>query len=247
MDLGKARELDSTIAVVYYYQAIKEVWTDFDWPGGESSFKKALELNPNYSEARALYSHLLMLLSKWKEAREQMNIALKTDPNNPFVNVLNGMVLMCEEDYANCIGLLEPLEKIMPNNPLVTLGLLVSYSKTDQVDMAIQQCKMWINPATNEKAVQILEREYEKSGFTSALNVAANEVEGSMDSVFVSPQKLFVIYALAGNTEKTLYWLERAYIKRDPDIPYIAVLSYLKPYRDEPRFIDIVKGLKLNL
>ena len=244
--LGKARELDSTIAVVYYYQAIKEVWTDFDWPGGESSFKKALELNPNYSEARALYSHLLMLLSNWKEAREQMNIALKTDPNNPFVNVLNGMVLMCEEDYANCIGLLEPLEKIMPNNPLVILGLFVSYSKTGQVDMAIQQCKKWINPATNEKAVQILETEYEKSGFTNALNLAADEVEGSMDKTFVSPQKLFVIYALAGNTEKTLYWLERAYIKRDPDIPYIAVLSYLKPYRDEPRFIDIVKGLSLN-
>ena len=68
-----------------------------------------------------------------------------------------------------------------------------------------------------------------------------------MDSVFVSAQKLYVLFSLAGNTEKTLYWVERGFIKRDPDLPYIAVVSFLEPYHNEPRFLDIVKAMNLNL
>ena len=124
----KASKLDSTIAELYYFQATKNVWTDFNWEKGRLNFEKALKLRPNYPDAMGLYSHFLMNMNQWKEARELMNKALDTDPNNPFVQSLNAMVLLNEEKYEMCIQKCESLEKIMPNNPLVTLGLFFSYA-----------------------------------------------------------------------------------------------------------------------
>ena len=79
----KALELDSTIAEVHYTLAIMNAYGMWDWKNAESEFKKANAINPNYAYARAMYSHLLNFLGRPKEAMEQMELALKLDPNNP--------------------------------------------------------------------------------------------------------------------------------------------------------------------
>ena len=58
--VGKALELDSTLADVHYTMAGVKVYGMYDLEGGESSFRKAIEINPNHAEAHALYSHLLI-------------------------------------------------------------------------------------------------------------------------------------------------------------------------------------------
>ena len=37
---------------------------DWDWPGAEREFQRALELNPNNPEARPTYSQLLLAAGK---------------------------------------------------------------------------------------------------------------------------------------------------------------------------------------
>jgi len=54
-----------------------------------------------------------------------------------------------------------------------------------------------------------------------------------------------MLYAYAGNTEKTLFWLERAYIRRDPSNPYLGVIPCLRPYHNEARYIEIIKRMNL--
>jgi len=243
--LAKAIAIDSTLAEVYYWNAAIKVWTDFEWESGEIAFKRAIEINPNFSEARALLSHLMMCLNRWNESREQMRKALEIDPNNPFVQVLSGAQLLDDEKYDSCIRKLEPLQKIMPNNPLINLVLLVAYAKTDRYDQAIEEIKKQISHIVDETIIKMLEDEYENSGFENALNKTADVLENT-DSAFVSAATLIMLYGLAGNTDKTMDWIERGYIRRDPDMPYIAIFPVLKPYRNEPRFIEIVKRMNLT-
>lgn len=244
-NLNKAFELDSTLAEVYYWNAIKEVWTDYDWIEGEQAFIKSLELNPNFSESRALFSHLLMCTYRWEESKLQMKRALKNDPNNPFIKVLHIMQLMNLAEHDSVIFMASSLQKNMPTNPLVNLALLNSYNKTGQYDLAIEQVKLKVEIEADTSLSTYIQDLYKEKGFKEAMNETAKTLE-SLDGVYVSAQTFQILYDMAGNKDKVLDWLEKGYIRRDPDMPYIGISNYASSYREDPRFQDILMRMNLN-
>lgn len=62
---------------------------DWDWAGAEREFKRAIELNPNYSIAHHWYAHELMQLGRVQEGLEEARHAKELDPLSLFVN--NGL------------------------------------------------------------------------------------------------------------------------------------------------------------
>ena len=65
----KALELDDSLAEAHGQLAVLSAWSDWDWSSAEAAFERAIELNPNYAYARALYSHYLI------------------DPNMPYLGL----------------------------------------------------------------------------------------------------------------------------------------------------------------
>jgi Tfp pilus assembly protein PilF len=55
-----ALELDDMIAETHYALAVDEAWGEWNWEAAERAFKRAIELDPNYADVRAFYSHFLM-------------------------------------------------------------------------------------------------------------------------------------------------------------------------------------------
>ena len=243
--LSKALELDSESAEIYFYDAVMKVWTDFDWEGAERSFKRSLEKNPNLSESWAYYSHLLMCLKRPDEMRETMNRAMEIDPYNPLFQILISVELVVELKYDLCINKMSQLQMMIPDNPLVMIVLFQCYAETGQYDLAVNELKKILSQVADEEVIKTLDKEYSKSGFKKALNTTANVLAES--STFISSQQMMLLYGYAGNSDKFLYWLEKAYIRRDPDIPYIGVFPFCRPYQDEPRYIEIMERMKLPL
>jgi len=56
---------------------------DWNWPEAEREFRRAIELNPNDTDAHHQYSHLLMALGREAESRQQAEIMLALDPLAP--------------------------------------------------------------------------------------------------------------------------------------------------------------------
>ena len=243
--MSKAIQLDSQSAEVYYYNGIKKVWTDFDWDAGEASFKHCLEINPNYSEARAYYSHLMMLLKRPEEMREQMKLAFEIDPNNPLIQALAIVELMIESKFDMCINRASELQLMQPNHPLLMLVLFQCYTEIGEYDLAIIELKKIFYQLADDTVIEILDREYRDEGFKKALTASADIwLERFTDA---SAQHAYMLYAYGGNADKALYWLEKAYIRKDPANPYIGVIPNLRPYHDEPRYIEIVQRMNLPL
>lgn len=235
--LAKAIDLDSQNAEVYYWHGLKKIWTDFDWEEGEKSLKRSIELNPNFSEALAYYSHLLMILKRPDEMRTTMKKALELDPNNLLIQMLGAVELGMESKYDSCISRLNQLQTIMPDNPLVLGMLFLCYTSSDKNDLAINTLSKILS---DETAVEILDKAYINSDFNNALNEAANI---SLD--LGNYQLSMTLYAIIGNTDKTLFYLEQLYIRKDSWVPYMGLAPELVPYHNEPRFIEIMKGMNL--
>lgn len=241
----KALELNTSSDEILYFNGIIKIWTDFNWDAGERSLQQCLEINPNFSVARAYYSHLMMLLKRPDEMRKQMKLALETDPKNPLIQVLEKVEIMVEAKYDSCINSTLLLQKNMPNNPLIMLILFQCYTQTGENDLAISELGKFFSQLTDKTVIQTLNRVYKNEGFKKAL-IAATDVWVELPD-FASAQNAIMLYAYGGDTDKALYWLEKAYIRRDAANPYIGVVNYTRPLHNEPRYIEIMHRMNLPL
>jgi hypothetical protein len=64
-------------------------------------------------------------------------------------------------------------------------------------------------------------------------------------TTYVTPWRIGTMYTRAGMGEEALEWLEKAYDKQDPNMPYINVDPIFDYLRDEPRFKALIEKLDL--
>ncbi len=241
--LAKAFELDSTDAEVWRWQASKLATTDFNWTASNKAFEKCLKLNPNFSEARAFYAHFLMIQNRWDEAWEQMNRAVELDPFSPLTQNFRGVLLLHQGRYDEYLSLFEPLDI----SELGDIGLFMSYSLTKQYDRAIEHLKRLIRTSGQAEINTILEETYKSAGFRAALNVTADALSKISEKPHLWSLTIMQLYLLAENREKSLYWLEKMYIRKDPNLPYYAIKGPgTKRYQNEPRYIEIMERINLR-
>jgi TolB-like protein len=241
--LDKAFHLDSTDAEVWRWYASKLGNTDFNWKACNMAMEKCLSLNPNFAEARAFYAHFLMIQNRWDEAWEQMNLAQDLDPINPLINGFRGVLLMHSNQYDEYLGLFDSVDI----SGLGNAGLFIVLSQLNHYDKAIIQLRNIILEENHESLAESLIETYDSTDFFKALKITADALADISDSTFVSPSLILQLYAIAGDRENTLYWIEKLYIRRDPNLPYWAVIGSLtSPYQDEPRYVEIMKRINLR-
>ncbi len=122
--IGKALELDNMQADIHSTMASVNVYGMYDLEGGESAFKKAIEINPNHAEAHALFAHLLNMLGNTEEAMQHGELAIKPDPHNPTVKVWYSQDLLYARRYEEVIAI---SREIFEKNPKMVIALEALY------------------------------------------------------------------------------------------------------------------------
>jgi TolB-like protein/tetratricopeptide (TPR) repeat protein len=243
---AKALELDSTLAEVHYLLAVTRTWVYWDWEGAETEFRTAIGLNPNYAEARAYYSHLLNILGRPKEAVSQIERALDVDPFSSLFQALHGMDLMYARRYDDAIGLLRKTLQTSPNDP-VALSTLRSALHMKHLDTeALEVWKQSYAARDDREAVEALARGFEEGGYRGALRRVAETLAARSKTTYVSPWQIGTLYTRAGMKDEALEWLEKAYIARDQNMPYLGVDPIFDTLHDDPRYQGLLRKMKLK-
>ena len=60
---------------------------DWDLAASEKEFKRALDLDPDYTAAHHWYSHCLLLLGRTEESLAESRRALELEPLNLVINI----------------------------------------------------------------------------------------------------------------------------------------------------------------
>jgi tetratricopeptide (TPR) repeat protein len=235
----KAYSLDSNNAVVQYTLANKKTYGMFDWVGGESGYKKSISLNPNNAMTHTNYSNLLIILGRPEESLEQINIALKLDPMNPLIVSFYGLDLVLIRKYNEAIKVFQDALKIAPGYPLASGSLAWTYYFAGQLKEAYEQFKVAFS--YDPELLKAIEQGYSEGGWKGML-ISYNKVCEKRDNW--SPSDIAGNYACMGFNDKAMYWFERAYVDRDPNLPYL-LHPQLDALRSDPRFQDLCRRLKL--
>ncbi|MGH9255207.1 MAG: protein kinase domain-containing protein [Vicinamibacterales bacterium] len=243
--LEKARELDETLPEVHYARAMQATWTDWDWAAAEPSFRRAIDLNPSYADARAFYSHYLHIMQRPGEAMAQIQRAAELDPLSPSIRALYAADLVWARRYDEAIVQARNALRTAPANTVALTQLETAFYETKRYEEALAVAKTrWTNRVGPE-IEEALSRGYAEAGYQGAMRRAADMVAARWPALYTNPSAVAGAYLRAGQNEQALEWLERAYELHDPNMPYMDLGPSRDGVRDHPRFRDLLRRMKL--
>jgi TolB-like protein len=241
--VGRAHELDNTLAEIHFISAAMNVLGMWDWEAGEAAYKKAIEINPNHTDAHAIYSQLLIILGRPEEGMEHANLAFKLDPHNPMVKVWYSADLLFVHRYDDCITISRELLEKNPTMFLALANLFPALHMKERYDEAFEATKLYIcNFYTDFDHVF---DQYEHLGYAGTLNLEADVLLAQSESKYIVPLDIALLYIHAGNKERALECLEKSYEMHDSNAIYLGVYPEFSIIHNEPRYKDLLK--KLNL
>jgi TolB-like protein/DNA-binding winged helix-turn-helix (wHTH) protein len=240
---ARALALDKTLAEVHLVLANQKKSINWDWNGAEAEFRQAIELNPNNAEAHAFYSHLLFVLRRPDEGLVQGSRALALDPYNPLIQTLYGIDLIFERRFDDALVLLRQASRLAPGIPMVHTGVHAALYEKHLYHQAYEGRKAWYVAAGDHEMDQSLARGYAEAGYEGAMSRAAETLAHRATSTYVQPIDIAEMFATANRKEKSIYWLEEAFKRRDPALPYIAVIPLFDGLHSDPRYQDIVRRM----
>jgi TolB-like protein/Tfp pilus assembly protein PilF/tRNA A-37 threonylcarbamoyl transferase component Bud32 len=243
----KALELDDTLEEVHHTLAGIRTWTDWDWEGAETAFRRAIELNPNYPDPRLGYSHFLFIMRRPEEAMAHIERALELDPFNVLFRDFYGMALILARRYDDAIALLRETFRTAPNNLQVMSTLKSAYHHKHMYEEALEIWKRSFAARGDQEAEEALALGYAEAGYSGALSRVAEMMIVRSRTTFVTPYQIGTLYTRAGKNDEALEWLEKAFEAHDPNMPYIGVDPIFDILRNEPRFQDLLQRMNLPL
>src|SRR5262249_8875953 len=119
---------------------------DWNWPEAEREYKRALELNPNYSEAHHGYAALLAAAGRSAEAVAEIRRAQELDPVLTALQANVGVIYSCVGRHDEAIEQLRNTTKLNPENSYAWSELGMAYLRKGMYPEAI---------ANMEKAVSL--------------------------------------------------------------------------------------------
>jgi len=244
----KALEKDGSQGLAYAASGSVRAFYDWDWPGAEREFKKALELNPNSSDIHLLYSFILTCMARHDEAVIEAKKAQGLDPLSSNINTHAAQTLYWAGRADEAMGLLKETVALDPAFFMAHWDLYLIYSHRSMFQEALAECEKATELSGGHPLAVIgLIAGFSKLGRM----VEAEELERSLrersKTQYITPMAFFYIHLGRKEIDQAAAWLEKACAERDGFLFWILV--HPNPMRrvpDLPIFNNILKkyGLK---
>jgi len=239
-----ALELDDTLAEAHSGLAIMKTWTEWDWPSAERAFERAIELNPNHAEARAFYAHFLNIMGRPDEAIPQAERAVELDPLQPLFQALYAVHLTFVRRYDDAIAEFRKADQTAPNQPFALNILTEAFHHKRMYEEALDAQRSYFASIGHREGEEALTRGYAEGGYPGAMRRAADTLAARALRTHIGAKITASLYARAGENERALEWLERAFANHDPGLPYLG-WPVFDSVREDPRFQDLLRRMNL--
>ena len=241
----KAVELDDTTAAAHYALA-KVKYYEWDLPGADREFQRALELNPGDAQVRRHYGHYLIAMRRHAESTREMQHALALDPLSPLLTTEVGWTYYYARQYPEAIQQARKALEMERDFPYARLLLGESYWLQGQYEEALRSGwpgPYW--PNGNRRAKEIYERGGVQAVQHWEIEEAEKDIARGEPLAARTLNHLAAGYSELGDKERAIALLERAYQERDPWLPMDMAAPRFDPLRSDRRFQDLLRRIGL--
>ncbi len=241
----KAVALDGSSAEAHYALADIMTWTTWNLKDADGEWKRSVELNPNYADSLAAYSHYLMIMGRPEEAMRQIERAVKLDPYNVMVLTFYAVDLYMARRYDEAVVQALKAQELQPGSPIPMMALFFSYAAKGMEKETLAVVREYIKIYGIADLDTALDRGFKQGGFQGAMKTLAEKLVTPANQGLVLPLDVSQYFLIAGDKKNGLEWIERAYEMHDPSTPYLRFPIY-DSIRSEPRFQALLRRMGLQ-
>jgi len=240
----RALELDDTLAEAHAMLANLKIM-DWEWAAADREFRRSLELNPNLVIAHFGYADFLVTMGRTAEWEKEIRRMLELDPLSNFNRCFYGWHLVYERRYDEAIDQMRKVAQAEPDLSSVHLGLWGAYFKKGADDKALAEAKRFFSILGDSEVVKALDAGWVQGGYRPAMKRAGDALSARYERTYYPAIRVARVLAHAGENERALQFLEKAYERRETPLYHIGVGWDWDALRPDPRFQSLLRRMNL--
>ena len=240
----KALELGDTDGGAHIVLATVKYEYDFDWPGAEAEFQRAIAIAPSSALAHGGYGFFLTMEGRFEEGEAELKRASELDPLNLSSTIRVGLPFVLRGQYEKGREQYRKVLEMDPNFEFAhfALGSMENW-RGRPADAILELQKA---PALRSFPLLVA-----NLGYTYAASGRRDEALKLIDELsrrpYPPPASIAMIYLGLGDKDRVFEWLGKAYEERDGEqLRFLKVEPLYDPVRSDPRFIDLLKKVGLD-
>jgi TolB-like protein/Tfp pilus assembly protein PilF len=241
----RAIAIDDSLAEAHTTLAYVRFYYDWNWPGAEAEFKRAIELNPNYATAHQWYGEYLGNMGRRDESLVERRKALALDPLSPIITSELGYSYFEAGQYDRAVEEFRKATEIFPDFSPAHSFLAMAYERIARYEEAIAECQKAIALANDNSLLTQLARIYAMSGRPVEAQRLLAEMRQESKQRYFSSSQIAKVYAVLNDKEQAFAWLEKACEERDWGLIALKVYPWPDSLRSDARFSDLLKRMNL--
>ena len=237
----KALEIDSGLAEARASSGSVTAYWEYDWAGAEDHFRRSLEAHPNLATSHLFYAALVLApQGRIEEAGLHTKRACELDPVSPLV--IGGSCAHCvmTRDYDGAMAACRRALELDPAYPWAHRWLGEAYLMKGMYAEAEEAFRRIETPVF---AAGFLGCAYARSGREGEARRLLRELEQAGSPSLAC--QIAVLHLGLGDVDAAFHWLLEACRARSLGVHWVGVEPIWDPLRPDPRFMDVLKQLRL--
>ncbi|MEO7539591.1 MAG: tetratricopeptide repeat protein, partial [Pyrinomonadaceae bacterium] len=236
--VNHALNIDPNSSAAYSALCANRYRFDYDSRGAGSACRRALELDPNASDAHHVYALLLGSLARHDEAIAEIKAAIDLEPASFFFHRSFANALYLGRRYDEAVERYKKNIELDPRHEptyyWLTKALEAQGNETEAFEYFIRLLKIQNADETTTGRYQSIFRD---AGYRGVLRERASNINET------NTFRVACWYARLDEKDAAFDYLERSFARKDWAITNLRVEPQLDPLLHDPRYTDLVRRL----
>jgi TolB-like protein/DNA-binding winged helix-turn-helix (wHTH) protein len=230
-------EAHNSMAAVYFFSA-------WDWHKAEAESLRAIELNPNYAEARHIHSYILSVLNRDEEAIREQKRSSELDPFARPVALANAY--FWARHFDDAINELRVRAEIQPRDVAVQFVLFEAYWFKGRNKEAVQSLQQLFAAEDDKRSAAAVQRGLERGvePVAGALFLKQDQ-DRARHHIYPIHFAFAYDYAMLHRKDEAIAALEADYREHDPWLVFLQKETAFDFLHSDERYRALVRKMGL--
>jgi DNA-binding winged helix-turn-helix (wHTH) protein/tetratricopeptide (TPR) repeat protein len=222
--------------------AFLKFWMDWDWPGAEQAYLRAIELDPNYPLAHRMLGVVRSHMGRHAEAEGPMRRARELDPLYAMHHALSAQLAYAARDFAAAARWARQAIIVDPIFWIAHWQLAqacVSLGQPKQALEALSDAARFSH--NNTKTIALRAYLFAQTGHVEEAREILQVLEALARERFLAPYCIALVHLGLEDHESALDALDVGYAVRDTHLVFLPIDAKWDPLRQHQRFKALLR------
>jgi TolB-like protein/DNA-binding winged helix-turn-helix (wHTH) protein/tetratricopeptide (TPR) repeat protein len=237
----RAVELDANLAEAHTALGAVHFLSEWNWAGAEKEFRQALQLNPGSANAHMWYAEFLAQMGRSPDAIFEIKRAEALDPLSLAVHIQAGWVFYLTRQDNEALAEWRKSLELEPKFAISHISIWAAYLQKSEFQEIVRDLPEHKQGAESAVDLAALAGSYAAAGKRSEAEHTLTKLTAISKKRYVCPYEMGTAYAMLGNKDEALGWLQEGYRVHSGCMPDMKTDPRLDLLRTEPRFQELLR------